>query len=52
MDSTVPWALTLISAPVMVFKQWVNGVQLYQASQWLAEGDRRDRKAAGLAKGR
>jgi len=52
MDSTVPWALTLASAPVMLFKQYVNCVQLYQASQWLAEGDRRDRKAAGLNKKR
>ena len=43
MDSTVPWILTLGSAPVMAFKQYVNVVQLVNASRWLAEGDRRDR---------
>lgn len=48
MDSTVPWILTIASSPVMVFKQWVNCVQLVKASEWLAEGDRRDRKKAGL----
>lgn len=50
MDSTVPWALCIISFPVMAFKQWVNIVQLREASMWLAEGDRRDRKAAGFDK--
>lgn len=44
MDSTVPWILTLASSPVMLLKQWINVVQLVQASKWLAEGDRRDRK--------
>ena len=48
MDSTVPWVLTIISAPVMGFKQWVNVIQLVKASRWLAEGDRRDRKKAGF----
>lgn len=48
MDSTVPWVLTIISAPVMGFKQWVNVIQLVKASKWLAEGDRKDRKKAGL----
>jgi CDP-diacylglycerol--inositol 3-phosphatidyltransferase len=48
MDSTVPWVLTVACAPVMLFKQAVNVVQLVQASRWLAEGDRRDRKKAGL----
>ncbi|KAK3624359.1 phosphatidylinositol synthase 1 (CDP-alcohol phosphatidyltransferase1) [Elasticomyces elasticus] len=43
MDSTVPWILTLGSAPVMAIKQWINVLQLVKASQWLAEGDRRDR---------
>ncbi|WPH03443.1 Hypothetical protein R9X50_00632300 [Acrodontium crateriforme] len=50
MDSLVPWVLTVISSPVMVFKQYVNIVQMVKASHWLAEGDRRDRKLAGLAK--
>ncbi len=48
MDSTVPWILTIACAPVMAFKQGVNVVQLISASKWLAEGDRRDRKKAGL----
>ena len=50
MDSTVPWILTIASSPVMAFKQWVNVIQLVKASKWLAEGDRRDRKKAGLGK--
>jgi CDP-diacylglycerol--inositol 3-phosphatidyltransferase len=48
MDSFVPWVLTVGSSPVMLFKQWVNVVQLVKASKWLAEGDRRDRKRMGL----
>jgi CDP-diacylglycerol--inositol 3-phosphatidyltransferase len=48
MDSTVPWILTLASTPVMLFKQWVNVIQLVKASKWLSEGDRRDRKKAGF----
>lgn len=48
MDSMVPWTLTIISAPVMLFKQYVNLVQLAKASKWLAEGDRKDRKKLGL----
>ncbi|KAK5164486.1 phosphatidylinositol synthase 1 (CDP-alcohol phosphatidyltransferase1) [Saxophila tyrrhenica] len=48
MDSTVPWILTVACAPVMIFKQVVNVIQLINASQWLAEGDRRDRRKAGL----
>ena len=43
MDSMVPWILTLGSAPVMAIKQWINVLQLVKASQWLAQGDRRDR---------
>ena len=50
MSSTVPWVLTIASAPVMLFKQWVNVIQLVKASKWLAEGDRRDRKRLGLPK--
>jgi len=48
MDSAVPWVLFVASAPIMIFKQIVNGIQLFQASKWLAEGDRRDRKKLGL----
>lgn len=50
MDSTVPWILTVACAPVMLFKQGVNVVQLVSASKWLAEGDRRDRRKAELEK--
>lgn len=48
MDSTVPWILAGISAPVMAGKQFINVVQLVKASKWLAEGDRAARKKAGL----
>tara|TARA_R110002003_G_scaffold154_6_gene13673 strand:- start:140 stop:760 length:621 start_codon:yes stop_codon:yes gene_type:complete len=48
MDSTVPWILTLASAPVMIVKQYINVVQMVKASQWLAEGDREARRQAGL----
>lgn len=48
MDSTVPWILTIASAPVMIFKQGINVIQLVKASKWLAEGDRKDRKKLGL----
>jgi CDP-diacylglycerol--inositol 3-phosphatidyltransferase len=48
MDSTVPWILTLTSAPIMALKQYINIVQMVKASQWLAEGDREARRQAGL----
>jgi CDP-diacylglycerol--inositol 3-phosphatidyltransferase len=48
MDSKVPWVLTVASSPVMIFKQVVNVIQLWNASKWLAQGDRRDRRKAGL----
>ncbi|KAJ5359304.1 uncharacterized protein N7496_011717 [Penicillium cataractarum] len=44
-DSFWPWVITGISAPVMLFKQFVNVVQMVNASRWLAEGDRRTRRA-------
>ena len=50
MDSRVPWALASISLPVMLFKQYVNVVQIVTASQWLAQGDREARAKAGLPK--
>ncbi|KAF2724309.1 CDP-diacylglycerol--inositol 3-phosphatidyltransferase [Polychaeton citri CBS 116435] len=49
-DDTVPWILTLVSAPVMLFKQGINVEQLVKASQWLAEGDRRVRNLEELDK--
>lgn len=48
MDSTIPWILTVVSFPVMAFKQWVNVVQIRQASQWLAQGDVAERQKLGL----
>jgi CDP-diacylglycerol--inositol 3-phosphatidyltransferase len=48
MDSTVPWILAAISAPIMLAKQGINVIQMYKASQWLAEGDRLERKRLGL----
>ncbi|KAI3320610.1 CDP-diacylglycerol-inositol 3-phosphatidyltransferase-like protein PIS [Xylariaceae sp. AK1471] len=50
MDSTWPWILAGISAPVMIIKNILNVVQLVKASKWLAEGDVKMRRAAGLAK--
>jgi len=49
-DSTVPWILAGISAPVMALKQFINVVQLVKASQRLAEMDRKARNAKGLPK--
>ncbi|KAI8625877.1 CDP-diacylglycerol-inositol 3-phosphatidyltransferase-like protein PIS [Xylariaceae sp. FL1651] len=50
MDSTWPWILAGISAPVMVLKNILNIVQLVKASKWLAEGDVAMRRSAGLPK--
>lgn len=49
LNSTVPWVLACVAFPLMAFKQYVNVIQLIQASKWLAEGDvaaRRNRKKA------
>lgn len=48
MDSTVPWILCVVSFPVMAFKQYVNVIQIREASKWLAEGDLADRARKGL----
>lgn len=48
MDSKVPWAVTGICAPVMALKQWINVVQLVEASKWLADGDIDNRRKQGL----
>ena len=48
MDSTFPWAIAILSSPIMLFKQWLNVVQLIKASKWLAEGDILQRRAQGL----
>jgi CDP-diacylglycerol--inositol 3-phosphatidyltransferase len=50
MDSTWPWILAGISAPVMIIKNVLNVVQLVKASKWLAEGDIEMRRTARLAK--
>jgi len=47
-DSFWPWVLAAVSFPVMALKQIINVVQLVKASKWLAEGDIRARRAAGL----
>ena len=50
MDSTVPWILVGISAPICFGKQLINVIQLVKASRWLAEGDvenrRRERRSS------
>lgn len=38
----------VVALPFMLIKQWINGVQMKTASQWLAEGDREARRQAGL----
>ncbi|OTA65086.1 CDP diacylglycerol-inositol 3-phosphatidyltransferase-like protein [Hypoxylon sp. EC38] len=50
MDSTFPWILAGISAPVMALKQFLNVLQMVKASRWLAEGDVDARRKAGLPK--
>src|SRR4051812_48540131 len=44
MDSSIPWAIAGISAPVMAFKQYLNVLQLVKACRWLAEGDAEARR--------
>lgn len=51
MDSTVPWILAAISAPVMLGKQIMNVIQLVNASKWLGEGDLAARKQARIIAG-
>ena len=48
-DSTIPWILTGISAPVMFGKQVINVIQMTKASKWLAEGDLAVRRAQRIA---
>ncbi|EPE35023.1 hypothetical protein GLAREA_10718 [Glarea lozoyensis ATCC 20868] len=45
-DSRVPWVALCISSVFMLFKQYVNVIQLVEASKWLAEGDARRRKTS------
>ncbi|KAI9893304.1 MAG: CDP-diacylglycerol-inositol 3-phosphatidyltransferase [Vezdaea aestivalis] len=48
MDSFWPWVLAGVSMPVMAAKQAINVIQLVKASKWLAEGDRKARREAGI----
>ncbi|KAI1632322.1 CDP-diacylglycerol-inositol 3-phosphatidyltransferase-like protein PIS [Biscogniauxia mediterranea] len=50
MDSTWPWIIAGISAPIMAIKQFLNVIQLIKASKWLAEGDVKMRKDTGVVK--
>ena len=47
-DSTIPWALLAASTPFMLFKQYVNVVQLIEASKWLVQGDVEKRRKVQL----
>ena len=46
LDSTLPWIVTGVSAPIMAIKQFINVVQMVKASNWLVEGDLAARRAA------
>ncbi|KAF4975062.1 hypothetical protein FZEAL_8108 [Fusarium zealandicum] len=48
MDSTVPWIIAGVSFPFMFTKQFINCVQLYNASQGLADVDIKTRREKGL----
>ncbi|OAL36494.1 hypothetical protein AYO20_04110 [Fonsecaea nubica] len=50
MDSTIPWILAGISAPIMLGKQIINVIQLVKACKWLGEGDVAARRKAGITK--
>jgi len=52
MDSFWPWVIASVSFLVMLGKQIINVVQLVKASRWLAEGDIKARRAAGLPRKR
>lgn len=45
-NDTLPLLLARVSAPVMLFKQWINVEQLVNASRRLAEADRIERNKA------
>jgi len=52
MDSTFPWVLAVISAPVMLLKQYLNVAQMINASKTLARGDIATRRKARLERAR
>lgn len=49
-DDTIPWILLYASSGFMLFKQYVNVVQLVEASRLLAQGDAEMRERARLSK--
>ncbi|CZT22721.1 related to CDP diacylglycerol-inositol 3-phosphatidyltransferase [Ramularia collo-cygni] len=51
-NDAVPFWITVCSIPGMLFKQSVNVLQLWHASRWLAEGDRKERMKARLERAR
>ncbi|KNG88948.1 CDP-diacylglycerol--inositol 3-phosphatidyltransferase [Aspergillus nomiae NRRL 13137] len=51
-DDSVPWCLLHVSTPFMLFKQYVNMIQLTEASKWLVEGDLETRRNERLAQKR
>jgi CDP-diacylglycerol--inositol 3-phosphatidyltransferase len=44
----MPWLLLALSSPFMLFKQYMNVIQLVEASRWLAQGDVEMRREAKL----
>ncbi|RAL13874.1 CDP-alcohol phosphatidyltransferase family protein [Aspergillus homomorphus CBS 101889] len=49
-SSSVPWFILTISSLFMLFKQYVNVIQLVEASRWLAQGDVETRRTRLLRK--
>jgi CDP-diacylglycerol--inositol 3-phosphatidyltransferase len=51
-DDAIPWVLLYTTSVFMLFKQYINVVQLVEASKMLAQGDVKIRKKARLSKSR
>ena len=49
-DNTIPWILLYTTSVFMLFKQYINVVQLVEASKMLVQGDIEIRKRARLSK--
>jgi hypothetical protein len=47
-DSSVPWLMPTLLSLFMLFKEYVNGIQLVETSRWLAQGDVKMRTDARL----
>lgn len=52
MDSTLPWTLAIIAFLPMLLKQYINVIQMMEASKWLAAGDIEMRRQQGLPRQR